>query len=1596
MHRHLRNVLQCCALALSLNAAGCGSRVESNEAVGHGAQALTAPSVLGFEEAADWSAAGLTLAAASEHSEGSQSLSVPAQSYTVVASRDLEIGAVSHAQVLLDIHLPTPQQNPHWYGTLELALSAPSVGLYNAYQGQVSLQSLPLGSWATASFTLTADTVARLAQGAQDLSVRVILNVPSGNGAYLLDNLRLGGASGGTPGTPDPGSGSAGLKLPHGYGPGDLALLAGGTLRLADRVRVASSVDGSTTIANVGSGSTELGVESHTDTVLSLPGVQISEAGVVAGELRHVGAVTPQSTASIAKDVPLTTLPTRPFSVDVPAAPAGSHSGVSVEPDGLYGPLAPGAYPYLRVSSRASLTLTSGSYSFDELALEPESRILFDDAAGPIYVRVLRSLTLRGELGAVGAPDPRLLWLFDGEGSVPVEAPLRGSLFAPRASVKLATLHGSAPEHRGAVLARDIQVDPDVRFVHVGFRWLSTQVQVTPQSACLGQPVTVSVTTNAAPGTVQHYIDGVPGASRLLQFDGLPGPRMVVVSTTRAGISETEQVRLEVRDCGSAAALPVIASSTTLQGPEQVRFVVSNPDVFGAGATYYWQFGDGTTDRSSTPTVVHDYLASLSNSEPLANFTVSVTVLREDGTAATASSTIGLWNQYAANRLRGRLQPPTSASVTLDNATAQFSVEALVSNLEQDGVRFTHRRVELQPCATSVSSLRVIDDAIDFSVAARQAASLAVSFPVSAATATYCSLAIHLQGSGANNLPAWASAHVPLPGRDVKYAVEGTALTALLQRAVSEGWVTDASVVTEEDLQRFVVEGRISESELAEAADNAVAGTPLPEETADPPVAGEECTRGATAPPGYACLPSANWIKKDTAQLLNAKKGDVILSRNLGLVGELLAQTDARQQFDHTGIMIEDYTELRHSIAVDKRFYNFPNGVFGRPTDGFDEVVLKYAWPGTISQSVQSAFTTVNNFNQWDPDPDMGELGERKFYSVITFVMKPVPQASSAPLVYPQVVKPPPGYDDYVMNDGRTVRQALHAAADAAKEINGHYRFFAYTDGSIVQDPTKVAPSPLRSWAAGKDTVPTTCSAFIWEAMKRANITTLNQYTGPAACADPQQPFEQLRDCEPVDPATPDGMFFYSAEKRKRGANHLYKAVYNTGASEMGDVAWIVALGTDVFDDVASQITNCFASDWCSEAAKDSHRWSEPGVGRTVSPSDIALWDTPAQGGVLGHVEPLVYRGSRFEPQYVWQPVGAIGTGQVRVEVYDFEGNVVQGAQVTAGPAAGVTDALGRATFTLSTEPHAVRAFAFVDSVGVEGYATVTPLAGQTVTQTIRLPQPEPEDRLVTVISTHRVVDDDWTFDEILTEARTHTLRVGPDLPSETVRFSTCNDEVRVEVELEATYQAGDVKVSATQELFEGVTCGTDDQDGDTGEPIDEVTVTNRSTGTLRSYVENSQEYSDGTTDRATLNLLIFVDPFYDQPRDLHRVDINGTLHLVDDDFFDETKTVPISHSVVLHANQRLASWTYDACVGGEVVGEVTATFTLTQAGTIDVHRHYHLYEGISCGTREGENGQTADFALAVGDSHLDTVELDNNGDDEANFNLTYQHRRIE
>ncbi len=64
----------------------------------------------------------------------------------------------------------------------------------------------------------------------------------------------------------------------------------------------------------------------------------------------------------------------------------------------------------------------------------------------------------------------------------------------------------------------------------------------------------------------------------------------------------------------------------------------------------------------------------------------------------------------------------------------------------------------------------------------------------------------------------------------------------------------------------------------------------------------------------------------------------------------------------------------------------------------------------------------------------------------------------------------------------------------------------------------------------------------------------------------------------------------------------IIAAAFGITAEEAAD---LVVLFTDLPDDVANQVLNAFASDWCDTAAKDSEKWRNPGSGESVSPDNI-------------------------------------------------------------------------------------------------------------------------------------------------------------------------------------------------------------------------------------------------------------------------------------------------------------------------------------------------------------------------------------------------------
>ena len=190
---------------LLLGGVACSSPApERGEAVGSTTAALSDITVrtYGFESLLDWSAiwSNPTLALSSTRIEGERSLAVSGGGWSSFISRRFVKEEAAPSVVGFDLRIPVNQPNPYWFGTVQLYVDAPSVGLYNRPLGLRELNPWTPGQWKRAEFNLPTSVRTALDQNYTDLKWRIQLNVPPASlEPYLFDRFTFGPLSPCTP-----------------------------------------------------------------------------------------------------------------------------------------------------------------------------------------------------------------------------------------------------------------------------------------------------------------------------------------------------------------------------------------------------------------------------------------------------------------------------------------------------------------------------------------------------------------------------------------------------------------------------------------------------------------------------------------------------------------------------------------------------------------------------------------------------------------------------------------------------------------------------------------------------------------------------------------------------------------------------------------------------------------------------------------------------------------------------------------------------------------------------------------------------------------------------------------------------------------------------------------------------------------------------------------------------------------------------------------------------------------------------------------------------------------------------------------------------
>lgn len=512
----------------------CGGRVSDESRASRGALTGMQQRVVGFEApTTDWTASSGTRGASTRHTEGNLSLSLSGIGYADIVSVPLSsLGNVADT-VSYKLLLPANQPNPWWYGETKLHIDIPSLGINNAFIGQRNLTGLPLDTFNTITYTLPPDVAAAMRGSyTEDLRFKIVLNVPQSNEEYLLDELDVGlgepppdagtgtGGSGGS--GPDAGAGTGGsagtgpdgggptelelaLKYPPGIDPSTLFFVA------YDVLDVGNGADINADVANTGTGSTRIGVAAEVQGIHSNAQVELLDQAVVGGFIRTAAPVIEHAGVSvggsISENAPFEPLDARTLTVSVPESSQGE---LVVAPGGTRS-AAPGRYDAVIAGAGASLLFSTGQYVCDSLVLEPGSRIVVDEQAGPVEVYVLGDVTLRGTVVTSGAgATSSILGTFT-TGTVHVEAALGATLVAPEAEV---VIHPVATPHAGAAFARVLRIEAN------------TDVEAFPSSVVTGpcgvcpHPENPCLRTYCGTWLVRCMVEGADGRAC---NDGDPG-----------------------------------------------------------------------------------------------------------------------------------------------------------------------------------------------------------------------------------------------------------------------------------------------------------------------------------------------------------------------------------------------------------------------------------------------------------------------------------------------------------------------------------------------------------------------------------------------------------------------------------------------------------------------------------------------------------------------------------------------------------------------------------------------------------------------------------------------------------------------------------------------------------------------------------------------------------------------------------------------------------------------------------------------------------------------------------------------------------------
>jgi hypothetical protein len=376
------------------------------------------------------------------------------------------------------------------------------------------------------------------------------------------------------------------VRLGSGVSLLETALVADGELKIGDRVLIKNEAGAPVPISNSGTAFTKLGVSARVGTVRSQATIELANKARIEGDARSGAGVTLQSEAVVTGSTVLNTS-LAPFTNETITTDFGAPSlgDIVLEPPSSPSTervttLAPGTYGKLIAKTGNRVNLSGGIYHVGELQVEPQARLVLSDADQAVRVNVKTTLLFKGKVQSVTGEHPAFRLVYVGTAPTVVEPPFSGTLIAPRASVRLASVTPPA-QHVGSFFAKNLEVSPDVTVVfRPSFRYVATESWSTANTEYGGFSRGAALASGALLAAEKHaYRLDAAGNKTTYEPAGTDNPTVVDADSGRWGYRTATKTFRAFRPDGSLIReLPLEPESTPLfvLGAEKLLVLVGS------------------------------------------------------------------------------------------------------------------------------------------------------------------------------------------------------------------------------------------------------------------------------------------------------------------------------------------------------------------------------------------------------------------------------------------------------------------------------------------------------------------------------------------------------------------------------------------------------------------------------------------------------------------------------------------------------------------------------------------------------------------------------------------------------------------------------------------------------------------------------------------------------------------------------------------------------------------------------------------------------------------------------------------------------------